>query len=245
VLSRRKNPGAGSDPGLPLFDQPFYRAITQARLSHMATLDLPLEGRSVIDVGCGIGRLSEFFVERGCDVFCVDGREENIELLRREYPGRRAAVVDVEGDDLLAHGQFDVFFCYGLLYHLAEPFGFIRRAAEISRELMVIETCICDADEHVSFLVRDPQDPTMALEEIGSRPSPAYVATALRASGFEHVYSPRHAPDHPDFQYRRLSDLSYFRDGHALRDIFVAAREPLDSPALEALPASSPPPESG
>ena len=229
----------------PLFDQPFYTAITDARLAHLATLELPLEGRSVIDVGCGIGRLSEFFVERGCDVLCVDGREENISRLRRNYPDRRAAVVDVEGDELLAHGEFDVFFCYGLLYHLAEPFGFLRRAAQVCRELMVIETCICDAEEHVSFLVRDPPDPTMALEEIGSRPSPSYIAAALRAGGFEHVYSPRESPDHPDFRYRRLNDLSYFRDGHALRDIFVAARQPLDSPALMALPPSPPPPESG
>ena len=230
---------------VPLFDQPFYRAITEARLSHLAALDLPLEGRSVIDVGCGIGRLSEFFAERGCDVFCVDGREENIALLRHNYPERRAAVVDVEGDELLAHGEFDVFFCYGLLYHLADPFAFLRRAAGISRELILLETCICDAEEHVSFLVRDPQDPTMALEEIGSRASPAYVAAALRSGGFEHVYSPREAPDHPDFQYRRFNDLSYFRDGHPLRETFVAARRPLDSPALRVLPASSPPPESG
>lgn len=244
MLSRWRKSRSGSDPSLALFDQPFYKAITEARLSHLASLELPLKGRSVIDVGCGIGRLSEFFVERGCDVLCVDGREENIELLRRAYPDRRAAVVDVESDALLAHGQFDVFFCYGLLYHLAEPFGFIRRAAGMARELMVIETCICDAEEHMSFLVREPQDRTMALEEIGSRPSPSYVATALRTGGFEHVYSPLAMPDHPDFRYRRLNDLAYFRDGHALRDIFVAARRPLESPALRALPASSPPPES-
>lgn len=241
--SRSSQEAAGTE--VPLFDQPFYRAITDARLSHLASLDLPVEGRSVVDVGCGIGRLSEFFVDRNCDVLCLDGRPENIELLRREYPQRRAAVADVETDALLEHGEFDVLFCYGLLYHLAEPFAFIRRAASICRELMIVETCICDAEEHVAFLVRDPSDPTMALEEIGSRASPSYIATALRANGFEHVYSPRDLPDHPDFTYRRLRDLSYFRDGHALRDIFVASRRPLESEALRELDAASPPPESG
>lgn len=245
VLGRVRNSQADTGTQeVPLFDQPFYQAITAARLNHLETLDLPVQGRSVVDVGCGIGRLAEFFVERGCDVLCVDGRPDNIELLRDEYPHRRTAVVDVETDALLEHGRFDVLFCYGLLYHLAEPFAFIRRAASICRELMIIETCICDAEEHVAFLVRDPSDPTMALEEIGSRASPSYIATALRANGFEHVYSPHRLPDHPDFIYRRLQDLSYFRDGHALRDIFVASRQPLESEAVRELEATSPPPES-
>src|SRR5919204_5663633 len=92
----------GPPPALPdgreLFDQPFYTRHTEARLRHLAELGLPVEGCSVIDVGCGIGRLAEFFEQRGCDVLCVDGRAENIDRLRELYPHRRAAVVDVETD---------------------------------------------------------------------------------------------------------------------------------------------------
>jgi SAM-dependent methyltransferase len=229
----------------PLFDWPFYQAITEARLAHLESLSLPVDGRSVVDLGSGIGRLSEYFVSRGCEVTCVDGREDNIAELRRLYPGRRARVVDVETDELLSLGQFDVVFCYGLLYHLADPFGFLLRAAKMAGELLVLETCIADAEEAVVFLVQDPDDPTMALRAIASRPSPAYVAAALRSGGLEHVYSPRSLPDHPDFRYRRLNDLSYFRDGHALRSVFVASRTPLDDPGLRALPVSGLPPESG
>ncbi len=156
---------------VPLFDQPFYREITDARLEHLATLGLPVEGRSVIDVGSGIGRLSEFFAARGCDVLCVDGREDNIAQLRAHYPERRAAVVDVETDELVAHGSFDVVFCYGLLYHLSDPLAFLGRAARICRELMVVETCITDSEERVLFLVDDPDDPTMSLSRVASRPA--------------------------------------------------------------------------
>ena len=220
---------------VPLFDQPFYREITEARLEHLATLGLPVQGRSVIDVGCGIGRLSEFFADRGCDVLCVDGREENIAQLRALYPQRRAAVVDVETDQLLEHGHFDVVFCYGLLYHLADPLAFLRRAATICRELMIVETCITDSQERVLFLVDDPDDPTMALHRVASRPSPAYVATTLRLSGFDHVYSPVQLPRHKDFDYERRNDLSHLRDGNAMRDIFVASRTALDLPAVRAV----------
>lgn len=228
---RRRQRGSG-DGDVPLFDQPFYREITEARLDHLASLDLPVDGRSVIDVGAGIGRLSEFFAQRGCDVLCVDGREENITELRRLYPDRRAAVVDVESDDLLAHGSFDVVFCYGLLYHLADPLAFLRRAATICRELLIVETCITDSRERVLFLIDDPDDPTMALHRVASRPSPAYVVAGLHLAGFEHVYSPVQLPRHKDFEYERRDDLTHLRDGEVMRDIFIAARAPLDLPSL-------------
>jgi SAM-dependent methyltransferase len=232
----RRRPVAQDDAAaageVPLFDQGFYRDITAARLEHLAALDLPLAGRSVIDVGCGIGRLSEFFMERGCDVLCVDGRGENIEQLRRLYPERRAAVVDVTTDQLLEHGSFDVVFCYGLLYHLTDPLAFLRSAASICRELMIVETCITDSDQRVAFLVDDPDDPTMALNRVASRPSPAYVATGLRLAGFEHVYSPVSLPRHRDFDYTRRSDLAHLRDGDVMRDIFVASRRELRLDAL-------------
>jgi SAM-dependent methyltransferase len=224
----------GTEPAgdVPLFDQPFYEDITGARLEHLASLDLPLAGRSVIDVGSGIGRLSEFFVARRCDVFCVDGREDNIAELRRLYPDRRAAVVDVQTEQLLEHGSFDVVFCYGLLYHLSNPFAFLQHAAGICRELMIVETCITDSEERVVFLVDDPDDPTMALNRVASRPSPAYVITALRLSGFPHVYSPRSLPRHKDFEYERRNDSSHLRDGNVMRDIFVASRRELSVPSL-------------
>lgn len=232
----RRAPGGAEPPSdLPLFDQPFYQDITEARLRHLAELGLPLEGKSLIDVGCGIGRLSGFFVDRGCEVLCVDGREENIAQLRQLYPDRRAVVVDVESDRLLEQGAFDVVFCYGLLYHLSDPLGFIDRAARICREYLIIETCITDAEDPLLFLINDPDDPTMALHAVASRPSSSYVATCLRLSGFDHLYSPRSLPDHQDFLYRRRGDLSYLRDGKPLRDIFIAARQPLENPRLRRL----------
>ena len=225
---------SAAEPGsdVPLFDWPYYQDITGARLEHLAGLDLPLAGRSVIDVGSGIGRLSEFFVERGCEVFCVDGREDNIARLRALYPERRAAVVDVQTDQLREHGSFDVVFCYGLLYHLSNPIGFLHNAAAICRELMIVETCITDSEDRVVFLVDDPDDPTMALNRVASRPSPTYVVTALRLSGFEHVYSPRALPRHKDFQYERRNDSSHLRDDNVMRDIFVASRRELKLPSL-------------
>ena len=78
-------PGGG---GISVFDSQDAIAINRARLAHLDSLDLPLSRKSVLDVGCGVGHLSRFFVERGCRVTCVDGRRENIDALQLRYPGR-------------------------------------------------------------------------------------------------------------------------------------------------------------
>ena len=219
---------------VPLFDQPFYREITDARLEHLATLGLPVGGRSVIDVGGGIRPAVRVLrPPAAATSYAWTAGRSNIAQLRAHYPERRAAVVDVETDELVAHGSFDVVFCYGLLYHLSDPLAFLGRAATICRELMIVETCtITDSEERVLFLVDDPDDPTMSLSRVASRPSPAYVVASLRLSGFEHVYSPVRLPRHKDFEYERRNDMSHLRDGNAMRDVFVASRTALELPEL-------------
>jgi len=209
----------------PIFDRDFYRDITNARLRHFESLSLPLSGKSVIDVGCGIGRFSAFLTEQGADVFCVDGRVENIEKLREFYPSRKCAVVDVESSDLLEHGNFDVVFCYGLLYHLSDPYGFIKNASKICNEMMILETCIMDATDPVVRLVpEDQQNATQSLHPMGCRPSPSYVNTCLKLSGFEFIYKPETLPAHPQFNYRLRNDYSWLKQGHLIRGIFIASR---------------------
>lgn len=208
-----------------IFDREFYREITHARLEHFESLSLPLAGKSVIDVGCGVGRFLNSLTEQGANVFCVDGRCDNIERLKELYPSRKCAVVDVESSDLLEYGHFDVVFCYGLLYHLSDPFGFIKNASKICNEMMIIETCIMDATEPVVRLVpEDQQNATQALHPMGCRPSPSYVNACLRLSRFEYIYKPVVLPAHPQFHYKLNNDYSYMKQGHLIRDIFIASR---------------------
>ncbi|MGI8608648.1 MAG: class I SAM-dependent methyltransferase [Candidatus Dormibacteria bacterium] len=238
-VDRLRNGGSGASAALsapasdePLFDQPFYVEVTEARLRHLDWMRLTLAGKSVADIGCGIGRLSQFFADQGADVTCVDGRAENIEILKRDYPGRIAHVIDVETDRLLDIGSFDVVFCYGLLYHLADPLGFLRRAEKICGETMILETKIVDYQSPQLLLIREFDDPTMGLHHVACRPSSAYIAACLRHVGMSHVYNPARLPDHADFRYRRRDDGAHMHAGVPMRDIFVASRKPLDNSRL-------------
>lgn len=213
---------------LPVFDRPAYADVTEARLAHLRSLNLPIAGKTVIDLGCGIGRLSEFFVEQGCDVFCIDGREDNIQKLQELYPTRKAAVVDLETEDVFKYGMFDIVFCYGLLYHLSDPFGLIKRTVKICKEMLIIETCITDAHDPVLRLVKEPQmSESQALYGVGSRPSSSYITTCLKLAGFNYIYTPRELPDHKQFQYKMVNDYSYLKDNEPIRNIFVGSQEKL------------------
>lgn len=207
------------------FDVPHYQEITAARLEHLRAMGLPISGKSVIDVGCGIGRLSEYFAEQGCDVLCVDGRKENIEKLRELYPDRRAAVADLETEAILQHGQFDVVFCYGLLYHVVDVFGLLKRLARMCGEMLLIETCVAPVRSNALFLFPESQsDVTQALHGLGSRPSPEYVCTCLRLAGFEFVYSPQDLPLHSQFCRTLVDDITKWEPEKLSREIFIASR---------------------
>jgi FkbM family methyltransferase len=225
-------PPAGGG-GIGVFDSPDAIAINRARMAHLDSLHLPIGGKSVLDVGCGVGHLSRFFVERGCQVTCVDGRPENIAVLRSHYPNMNAHVADVQTDPLTAFGLFDIVFCYGLLYHLENPVAGLRNIAQVCNELLLLETVVTDHPEPIMRLLDEPVEThNQALRGMACRPSPAFVAMALNRAGFGYVYAPKYPPDHPDFRFAWENNLEFSRANHLLRCVFVASHNPLDNPTL-------------
>lgn len=221
--------------GVEGFETDAAHAINAARLGHLESLELPLSGRRVLDVGGGVGHLAQFFVERGCDVVSTDGRPENVARMHELYPTLEGHVLDVEVDDLDSLGRFDVVFGYGLLYHLENPLLALRKLTGICDSLLLIETVICDSPLPVLRLDDETLSLNQALRGLAHRPSPTYVAMALDRMGIHHVYAPVERPNHPDYQVEPRGDLAFKRDDHLLRAIFVGAREPLENDRLEPL----------
>jgi SAM-dependent methyltransferase len=221
--------------GVETFDTDSARAINLARMGHLESLGLNLDGKTVLDVGSGVGHLAQFFVGRGCRVVSVDARTTNIESLRSRYPGLEARVLDVESEPLGTLGQFEVVFCYGLLYHLEDPLAALRNIASVCDGTLLLETIVCDHSEPVLVLVDESVVSNQALSGLGCRPSPAYVTMALNRAGFPHVYAPRDPPDHPEFRFEWRNDLAHVREGRNLRCVFVASRRELCTDTLTPL----------
>lgn len=75
------------------------------------------KGALVLDVGCGGGVKSKYFVDRGLNVVGVDFSESMIDIAKREVPQGRFSVLDVREVDTLPE-TFDGIFAQAVLLHL-------------------------------------------------------------------------------------------------------------------------------
>ena len=235
VSIKRRNTEAESVPaggGSEAFDNAEAIEINRARLAHLESLGLPLEGKRVLDVGCGVGHLAQFFVAKGCKIACLDARLENIDELHQRYSTLEAYVANVETESLLRLGTFDIIFAYGLLYHLENPLVALRNMASVSRELLLLETMICDSQLPVLRFEDESSAFNQALHGLACRPSPSWVVQALNRIGFQFIYAPDKPPNHRDFQIEWRNNLDWWRENHPLRCVFVASRTELHNPRL-------------
>jgi hypothetical protein len=210
-----------------VFHNDFYRRINARRLEHLAALGLPLSGRTVLQVGAGIGDHAEFFIDRGCTVTVTEGRADNLEVLRKLRPELRAFRLDLDDPDPAFTERFEVVFCYGALYHLARPAQAIAYMADRCTEFLLVESCVSMGAEPSLPQVAELAMPDQALAGIGSRPTRSWIRRELERH-FEFVYLSVAQPAHPQFPTDWTSEPSE----PLTRAVFVAARKPLDSPLL-------------
>lgn len=223
------------------FLSPAYRRINARRLEHLATLDLPLAGRRVLELGSGIGDLSHFFLDRGCEVTALEGRDQNLAFHEEQYgslpsyPGLRTLRVDFRAPPSL-EGRWEIVFCYGLLYHLERPGSLLKWAADRCSDLLLLETVVAWPGSSTTLVIDEPTaGPTQALDGRGCRPDRANLRDELGVL-FPHVYVPRVQPWHEDFPL----DWTARKPPTSLpRTIFVASRRPLPSSSFsEGLPST-------
>src|SRR5438128_2400444 len=104
--------------------------INEARLAHLASLELDLVEKNVLEVG-------------GCEVLSTDGSPANVAEMIRRYPARQLGILDLDQPcGLSGVGRFDIIYCYGTLYHLRDPAGALARLAEICDGQILIETLV-------------------------------------------------------------------------------------------------------
>jgi SAM-dependent methyltransferase len=220
-----------------VFDQSHYDALNAAREGTLQRILPDLHQRlglkTVLDLGCGLGHYAKFLQGHGLQVLGVDGRAENVEEARRRYPEINFELADAQDPKLTQLGKFDLVFCFGLLYHLENPFRVIRSIAAMASRLALVEGIVYPSPEPAMMLMDENQGGDQGLEYMAFYPSEVCLVKMLRRSGLQQCFTPVQMPEHPEYHVGA--------NGFRRRTVLAASPTAVSSPVLSAW--SEPTPE--
>jgi SAM-dependent methyltransferase len=179
---------------------------------------------TAIDVACGLGYFSRFLKGFGLQVTAIDGRQENVEEAAQRSPGIAFHRYDVEDSGITSLGEFDLVFCFGLLYHLENPLHAIRLLKQLTRKTLLVESVIHPGEEPIMALIDEASTEDQGLNHFAFYPTEACLVKMLYRAGFSNVYGFAVQPEHPGYHnapgWRRS------------RTMLAASNEKLDAPQL-------------
>lgn len=219
-----------------VFDKAHYDALNTSR-GEMVRRLLPelkqrLSLKTALDLGCGLGFYASLLRSFGLDVLAIDGRAENVEEARRRHPEINLQVGDAQDSNLSRLGSFDLVFCFGLLYHLENPFRVIRNISALTPKVTLIEGIVYPSPEPAMVLMDENDCVDQGLSLMAFYPSESCLVKMLRRSGFAHCYAPDRMPVHPDYQPGS--------NGFRRRSVLVGCKAPIDSSVVTPWPEPSP-----
>jgi hypothetical protein len=206
-----------------------YQRHNRRRQEHLASLHLEVAGRSVLEVGAGVGDHTSYFLDRGCQVTSTDGRAGCVAEIRARYPQLQAMQFDANEKAPPELKPHQVVYAYGVLYHLCEPARALASMSELCTELLLLETCVSSGnDTRLTLTNENASNPTQAMSGTGCRPTRKWVWKHLTEL-FSHVYLTVTQPWHEEFP---LDWMMIPCTRGLTRSIFVASRSPIDNTLL-------------
>ncbi len=219
-----------------VFDAPHYDRLNESRrvwLDHLlAGLSVRSDLRTALDAGCGMGFFSAHLLRSGLEVSGFDARADTIAEARRRHAGIAFHVGDAEDVRIRELGRFDCVLCFGLLYHLENPFLAVRNLHALAGKILIIESMITPGPAPVATLMIEAQGEDQGLHHIAFVPSESSLLKILYHAGFPNVYMTTTLPDHEDFRESLLR--------RRRRTMLVGSRVPLRSPLLQPAPEPHP-----
>jgi len=122
-------------------------------------------GKSFVDLGAADGYEGRAIAARGATrVVGVEGKESL--YLQAEAAAREAGLAnhsilraDVRAiDPARTSGTFDCAMCFGLLYHMSNPYNLLKRIAHLTDDLLLLETHIAPDPSHDGVLLAKHRD---------------------------------------------------------------------------------------
>lgn len=219
-----------TEPPVPLiFDREHYDKLNASRAAAVGEVLSELKGQlglnTAIDVGCGVGYFAAYLHSLGYQVTAVDGRQQNAEEAGRRVPGVRFDTRNVEDPSVCQLGRFDLVFCFGLLYHLENPFLAVRHLHTLTKDVLLVEGVIYPGPDPVMALVDEGSTDDQGLNHLAFYPTEACLLKLFYRAGFAYVYRFAKMPAHSDFHASPRS--------RRVRTMLAASRIALVTKSLE------------
>ncbi len=210
------------------FDTELYQRLNSASRACVENLLSELRGqmdlKTAADIGCGLGYFSGFLHSLGFQVTAVDGREENANEGRRRYPDVKFITANAEDLPLVGIQTYDLVLCFGLLYHLENPFRAIRHLSTITSKVLLVESMCAPGIEPSLQLLDEYYGEDQGLNYVAFYPTESCLVKMLYQAGFPFVYGFSSPPDLPFYHGGRWRKKE--------RTMLVASKEPLNATAL-------------
>jgi len=195
-------------------------AINPLRLEWIEQIAGALEGKRILDVGCGGGILAESMAQKGADVTGIDLAEKPLTVaeLHSLESGVKVDYQCIAVETLAAQhpGEFDVVTCMEMLEHVPDPASVVKACATLvkpggrvflstlNRNLKAFAQAIVAAEFILRLLPRGTHDYENFIK-------PSELALACRQAGLEvtHTNGLTYNPLSDTYRCTSNTDVNY------------------------------------
>jgi hypothetical protein len=132
--------------------------------------------KRILELGAYNGYIGAYFQSIGAEIHCLEGRYENVENIKKDYPQLKVDCTDLDTSEW-KWGKYDIIINFGLFYHL-EKFHKEHLINCINNcDLMFFETVVYDSNKSEIYFRHEFNDKFLdqSLSEIGGTPSTRFV----------------------------------------------------------------------